>query len=421
MQTTVCEAEPATPADQEAIQVSVVMPCLNEERTVGICVDKATRELERLGVRCEVIVADNGSTDESVRIAEEHGARVVRVERKGYGAALQGGIAAARGKFVIMGDADDSYDFGYLEPFIEKLYVGNDLVMGNRFAGGIRPGAMPWLHKYLGNPVLTGILNLFFRTPIRDAHCGLRAFRKDSYKELGLTTPGMEFASEMVVKSCLSEHLVTEVPTTLSPDGRDRPPHLRSWRDGWRHLRFLLLMCPLWLYLIPAGLLMLAGTALMAWLTPEPRLLFGTVWNTPTMLFGTFCVLVGYQMLWLWAFARIFGWTSGILPENIFSPGVFRHLNLERGLLLGATLLMAGVGIVWWFSSRIVSAEEVATMQELIRHDAVWKYDAFIGRLDGPLALRRALWGFLVMVIGMQTIFGSFFLSMLGMARGRNS
>src|SRR5262245_57450372 len=232
------------PTLEDDIQVSVVMPCLNEARTVGTCVDKARRELERLGARGEVVIADNGSTDGSQDIAREHGARVVPVTRKGYGAALQGGIAAARGKYVIMGDADDSYDFSRLEPFIEKLYVGNDLVMGNRFKGGIRPGAMPWLHKYVGNPVLTGILNLFFRTPIRDAHCGLRAFRKDSYQELGLTTPGMEFASEMVVKACLKRHDITEVPIVLHPDGRDRPPHLRSFRDGWRHLRFLLLMCP---------------------------------------------------------------------------------------------------------------------------------------------------------------------------------
>jgi len=397
MQATLREPLANTPAlTQDHIQVSVVMPCLNEARTVGTCVDKARRELERLGVLGEVIVADNGSTDGSVDIATRHGARVVHVDRKGYGAALQGGIAAARGKYIIMGDADDSYDFSNLEPFIEQLFAGNDLVMGNRFAGGIRPGAMPWLHRYIGNPVLSGILNLFFRTPIRDAHCGLRAFRKDAYMELGLTTPGMEFASEMVVKSSLKKHLLAEVPTTLSPDGRDRPPHLRSFRDGWRHLRFLLLMCPLWLYLIPSGLLMISGVALMAWLTAGPQTLFGMVWDTPTMLFGTFCVLLGYQTLWLWAFARIFGWTSGILPEETFSPQVFRHLNLERGLLAGLAVLLGGLGLnLWLFSGWIVPAVSAA--------------------------LRYALWGFLLMVIGVQTIYGSFFLSMLGMARKKDS
>lgn len=379
---------------EDSVQVSVVMPCLNEARTVGRCVDKARRELQRLGVQGEVIVADNGSTDGSVEIAQEHGARVVHVERKGYGAAIQGGIAAARGKYVIMGDADDSYDFSQLEPFVEQLYVGNDLVMGNRFRGGIRPGAMPWLHKYIGNPILTGILNLFFRTPIRDAHCGLRAFRKDSYQELGLITPGMEFASEMVVKASLQKHLITEVPTTLDPDGRDRPPHLRSWRDGWRHLRFLLLMCPLWLYLIPASFLTLAGLVLMAWLTPGPRTLAGTTWDTPTMLFGTFCVLLGFQTVWLWAFARIFGWSTGLLPADTFGPEIFRRLNLERGLLAGAALVLVGIGV------------------------NVWLFSGWIGPAT-PATLRLGLWGFLPLVLGAQTIHGSFFLSLLGMARAR--
>ena len=229
----------------KAIEVSVVMPCLNEARTVGRCVAKARAALECLGVGFEIVVADNGSTDGSVQVANAYGARVVHVQRKGYGSALQGGIAAARGKYIIMGDADDSYDFGNLDPFIKRLRAGDELVMGNRFRGGIKPGAMPWLHRYVGNPVLTGILNLLFRTPIHDAHCGLRGFRKDSYERLGLRTPGMEFASEMVVKASLGGQKISEVPTTLSPDGRDRPPHLRSFRDGWRHLKLLLRMTPL--------------------------------------------------------------------------------------------------------------------------------------------------------------------------------
>src|SRR5262249_38082439 len=227
----------AAPAPAE-VEVSVVMPCLNEALTVGTCVDKAVACLRQLGVRGEVIVADNGSTDGSQQIAEARGARVVPVERRGYGAALQGGIAAARGRYVIMGDADDSYDFTNLGPFVERLRAGDELVMGNRFKGGIKPDAMPWLHRYVGNPVLTGVLNLFFRSPIRDAHCGLPASGRDAYLRLGLPPRGMEFASEMVVRACLQRQRISEVPVVLPPDGRDRPPHLRSFRDGWRHLRF---------------------------------------------------------------------------------------------------------------------------------------------------------------------------------------
>jgi glycosyltransferase involved in cell wall biosynthesis len=244
---------PATP-NKEDIELSVVMPCLNEALTVGHCVDKAIAAMRDLSIHGEVIVADNGSTDGSQEIARSHGARVVPVAQRGYGSALQGGIAASRGRYVVMGDADDSYDFGQLRPFLEKLRQGYELVMGNRFRGGIRPGAMPWSHRYIGNPVLTGILNLLYRSPIGDAHSGLRAFRKDAYLQLGLTTPGMEFASEMVVKACLKRQRITEVPIVLHPDGRDRPPHLRSFRDGWRHLRFLIQHWPVWGYLAPSAI-----------------------------------------------------------------------------------------------------------------------------------------------------------------------
>src|SRR5262245_60509637 len=323
MSATLCQSPVAAPASNDELEVSVVMPCLNEARTVGTCVAKARASLETLGVRGEVIVADNGSKDGSQVIAEAHGARVVPVARKGYGAALQGGIAAAKGRFIIMGDADDSYDFTNLEPFITRLRQGDDLVMGNRFRGGIAPGAMPWHHKYIGNPVLTGILNLFFHTPISDAHCGLRGFRKDAYQRLALTTPGMEFASEMVVKATLHGQKISEVPTTLKPDGRDRPPHLRSFRDGWRHLRFLLLMCPLWLFLIPATLLIGAGVGLMAWLTPGPQQLGGVTFDIHSMLLGTLAILMGYQILWMWLFAKIHGWTSGILPPRTFNLKLF--------------------------------------------------------------------------------------------------
>jgi hypothetical protein len=296
-----------------------------------------------------------------------------------------------------MGDADDSYDFTALEPFIERLRAGDDLVMGNRFKGGIKPGAMPWHHKYIGNPVLTGILNLFFRTGIRDAHCGLRAFRKDAYNRLDLRTPGMEFASEMVVKAALHRQKMSEVPTVLSPDGRDRPPHLRSFRDGWRHLRFLLLMCPLWLYFIPSAVLLAGGLGLMAWLTPGTRFIGGVGFDLHTMLMGMLCVFLGYQTLWLGAFAKIHGWTSGLLPADTLSRRLFDHVNLERGLIAGAALLLTGLGLCTWLMGEW------------------WSVD--LGVLDVRVTMRYALWGFTTMVLGVQTIFGSSFLSMLGMAQ----
>ncbi len=396
MQTLAPEANAAR-ADEgpDPLEVTVVMPCLNEARTVGRCVAKAVAALEKLGVRGEVVVADNGSTDGSREIATAHGARVVQVERKGYGSALQAGIAAARGTYVIMGDADESYDFGNLEPFLTRLRAGDELVMGNRFKGGIRPGAMPWLHRYVGNPVLTGILNLFFHTPIGDAHCGQRGFRKDAYQRLGLTTTGMEFASEMVVKASLNQQKISEVPIVLYPDGRDRPPHLRSFRDGWRHLRFLLLLSPLWLYLIPAGFLLGGGLALMAWLTPGPQTIGGVTLDLHTMLLGSLGVFLGYQTLWLWAFAKIHGWTSGLLPPDTFSLRVFKFVNLERGLVAGLALLATGLGLSFWLLGE------------------------WFGKDMGPLVvqntMRYAFWGFTLIVLGVQTVFGSFFLSMLGM------
>lgn len=394
MLATLPESSAAPTLDAE-VEVSVVMPCLNEARTVARCVAKARACLDRLGVQGEVVVADNGSTDGSQDLARAAGARVVPVDRRGYGSAIQGGIEAARGRFIIMGDADDSYDFTDLGPFIDKLRQGDELVMGNRFRGGIKPGAMPWLHRYVGNPVLTGILNLFFRTPIGDAHCGLRGFRKDSYRRLDLTTPGMEFASEMVVKASLHRQKISEVPTTLSPDGRDRPPHLRSFRDGWRHLRFLLLMCPLWLYLLPAVLFLGGGLGLMAWLTPGPRTIGAVTLDIHSMLLGALATIIGFQTLWLWAYARIHGWTSGLLPPDTFDLRVFSWINLERGLLAGAALVLGGLTMI------------------VLLFSHWWGRD--MGPLDVQTTFRPALWGFLLLVLGIQTIYGSFFLSMLGM------
>jgi len=396
MQATLSEAAlGGTSVEKTDLEISVVMPCLNEALTVGKCVAKAVAALQRLGVDGEVIVADNGSTDGSQDIARANGARVVHAERRGYGAALQAGIAASRGSYIIMGDADDSYDFTALEPFIQRLRAGDDLVMGNRFKGGIKPGAMPWHHQYIGNPVLSGILNLFFHTPIRDAHCGLRGFRKDAYERLDLRTPGMEFASEMVVKAALYKQKMSEVPTVLSPDGRDRPPHLRSFRDGWRHLRFLLLMCPMWLYFIPACCLLAGGLGLMAWLTPGMRFVGSVGLDLHTMLLGMLAVFLGYQMLWLGAYAKIHGWTSGLLPADNFAIRVFDQLHLERGLIAGAALLLTGLGLCSWLVGE-------------------W-YDVDLGPLDLAVTMRFALWGFTTIMLGVQTIFGSFFLSMLGM------
>jgi glycosyltransferase involved in cell wall biosynthesis len=379
------------------IEVSVVMPCLNEARTVGRCIDKALGAFQEMEVCGEVVIADNGSTDGSAQIAREHGAQVVPVARRGYGNALQAGIAAAHGRYIIMGDADDSYDFSRLRPFVERLREGNDLVMGNRFQGGILPGAMPWLHRYVGNPVLTGILNLFFHSPIHDAHCGLRGFRKDAYNRLGLKTEGMEFASEMVVKACLNRQRITEVPIVLHPDGRDRPPHLRSFRDGWRHLRFLLLLCPLWLYLIPASLLLAVGLFLMVWLTAGVRTIGHVELDIHTMLLGSLCVMLGCQTLWFWAFARLYGWRHGLLPKRTLAASVFDSLNVERGLVLGTLIFLTGLGFNLWLVHR-------------------WYASSFGPIFEVGYTMRWALWGLTMMMVGAQTIFGSFFLGMLGMA-----
>jgi hypothetical protein len=386
--------EPPARISVEAPEVSVVMPCLNEVRTVGVCVTKAVRALRELGVRGEVIVADNGSTDGSRWAAEQAGARVVPVTRRGYGAALRGGVAAARGRYVIVGDADDSYDFSRLEPFVHRLRAGDELVMGNRFKGGIRPGAMPWVNRYLGNPILTGMLNLFFRTGVGDAHCGLRAFRRDAYERLGLTTDGMEFASEMVVKAAFKRLRISEVPVVLHPDGRDRPPHLRRFRDGWRHLRFLLLLCPLWLFVVPACLLMTLGLGLMGWLTPGPRAVGGVVLDVHTMLLGALCTILGHQTLWLGVFGKVFGGRCGVLPRDPAADAIAGWLSPERGVVLGGGVFLAGLGANLWLV-------------------AEW-WRVSLGGLDAPTTLRYGLWGIAGMVLGLQVVSSAFFLGLLG-------
>jgi glycosyltransferase involved in cell wall biosynthesis len=381
----------------DTIELSVVMPCLNESATVGICVKKTIDALKRHGIRGEVIVADNGSTDGSQQLAADLGARVIPVERRGYGSALQAGIAAARGEFILMGDADDTYDFTQLDAFVIKLREGFDLVMGNRFRGGILPGAMPPLHRYLGNPVLTGIGRLFFKSSVGDFHCGLRAFRKDSIDRLGLRTTGMEFATEMVVKATAFGLRVTEIPTTLSPDKRDRAPHLRTWRDGWRHLRFLLLYSPRWLFLYPGITLCVLGFAVSMWLLPGPRMVGSVGFDVHTLLFAAMSILIGFQSIVFAAFTKVFAIAEGLLPEDRRLTQLFSYLTLEVGLVGGVLLIVAGTG-AWVFGL------------------AYWQSRHF-GPLDPEKTMRIVIPGLVFFTVGFQVVLSSFFLSVLRMAR----
>lgn len=381
------------------LELSVVMPCLDEAETLETCIQKAQAALRKHGIAGEIVVADNGSTDGSREIAARLGARVVPVETRGYGAALMGGIQAARGRFVIMADADDSYDFTQLMPFLAKLREGFDLVMGNRFLGGILPGAMPPLHRYLGNPVLTGIGRLFFNSPCGDFHCGMRGFRRDAVLALDLQTTGMEFASEMVVKATRLGMRVTEVPTTLSPDGRSRPPHLRSWRDGWRHLRFLMLYSPRWLFLYPGALLMLIGVVTGAWLLPEQRTIGGVSFNVHTLLYASAAILIGFQSITFSVFAKAFAINEGLLPEDPRFAKLTTTVTLEWGLAVGFAFLAAGfAGTFWAFSD--------------------WVAVSF-GELDPSQVLRIVIPATLALALGCQIVLTSFFLSVLGMARKR--
>lgn len=380
-----------------SVEVSVVMPCLNEAETVALCIAKAQKSLNELGVSGEVIVADNGSTDGSQEVAAQAGARVITVKSKGYGSALMGGIEAAYGKYIIMGDADDSYDFSNLGPFIDRLRSGYDLVMGNRFSGGIGEGAMPPLHRFVGNPVLTGLGRLFFASQCRDFHCGLRGFNRLSIKGLDLRTAGMEFASEMVVKATLHDMRITEVPTQLSRDGRSRPSHLRSWRDGWRHLRFLLLYSPRWLFLYPGLLLILTGSLVSGWLLVGPRIVEGIVLDVHTLLYAAMAVVIGFQTVVFAVFTKVFGITTGLLPEDPRLNKLFRYVTLEVGLLTGAILLLAGVAL---------------SMYAFV----FWRVHAF-GPLDPSRMLRTVVPAVTLICLGFQVLFSSFFLSVLGLKR----
>jgi Glycosyl transferase family 2 len=347
------------------------MPCLNEAETLAVCIRKARRFLAESGVAGEVLIADNGSSDGSQEIAEREGARVVPVARKGYGAALLGGIDAAHGDFVIMGDADDSYDFAALMPFLNRLREGADLVMGNRFQGGIGPGAMPPLHRYLGNPVLSRLGRLFFHIPIGDFHCGLRGFNRERMSALRLRTVGMEFASEMVVRAALANYRLVEVPTTLKKDGRSRPPHLRTWRDGWRHLSFLLMYSPKWLFLYP-GLMLLGLGAIGAFALLPGSVAIGEV-HFDIHTFTVACVagLVGIQAISFWVIARKFATAQGLIPPSRHFSGILEAMTLER-MLVGAAIVMAlgVVGMLWcvlkWASTGFGGLEYSALLRILV-------------------------------------------------------
>jgi len=328
-----------------SVELTVVMPCLNEAETLATCIDKAHAALRANSIAGEVVIADNGSTDGSQQIARDHGARLIPVPIRGYGAALNAGILAARGKYVLMGDADDSYEFNHLPRFLEQLRNGADLVMGNRFRGGIGPKAMPPLHKYLGNPVLSFLGRALFSVPIGDFHCGMRAFSKDAYERLALRTTGMEFASEMVVKSALLGQKIVEVPTTLQKDGRSRPPHLKTWRDGWRHLRFLLIYSPRWLFLIPGLVLMFVGLGLTAWLLPAERPFGHVNLGVDTLAYAAAAVLLGFQLVFFAIAAKVFAITEGLLPEDQSFDRWFQYITLETGLIAGVLMVLAGIGI----------------------------------------------------------------------------
>ena len=391
------ESQPVVPSTKDSVELSVVMPCLDEAETLETCIRQAQCALAQSGIAGEVIIADNGSTDGSVDIAGRLGARVVKVQARGYGNALMGGIAAASGRFILMGDADDSYDFSHIPRFVEKLRAGADLVMGNRFRGGIRKNAMPPLHRYLGNPVLSGIGRIFFRSRVGDFYCGLRAFRKDAYQRMDLRTTGMEFATEMVVKASLFRMNIAEVPTTLAPDGRTRPPHLRTWRDGWRTLRFFLLYSPRWLFLYPGLALMLAGTLLGLWLLPAPRTIGAISFDVHTMLYAAVFVLLGFQASAFAVFTKLFAISEGLLPPDPLLDRLFGYITLEVGLLVGALLVAAGLAL---------SVYAVG----------VWQARQF-GHLNYSDTMRLVIPAALLLTVGAQTIFASFFLSVLGLRR----
>jgi glycosyltransferase involved in cell wall biosynthesis len=388
------QIEPEHGDRESSPELSIIMPCLNEAESLASCIGKAQHFLRESRIEGEIIVADNGSTDGSPEIARGLGARVVHVEVKGYGSALRAGINAARGTYVIMGDADDSYDFTQLGPFVEKLREGYDLVMGNRFRGGIKPGAMPPLHQYFGNPVSSAIGRLlFWNPPCKDLHCGLRGFNRASALKLDLRTTGFEFSSELIVKAVINRMRITEVPTVLSPDGRSRPPHLRSWRDGWRHLRFRLLLSPRWLFFYPGMLLMLAGLIAGTWLMGGPRTVGGVEFNVHTLLYAAMAILLGFQAAEYATFTKVFAISEGLLPEDRRLNWLLRYVTLEAGLAVGAALMLLGLGGTFYAFT-------------------VWGDQSF-GHVDTSRMMRIVIPSLLSLTLGFDVVLSSFFLSVL--------
>lgn len=381
--------------DAAELELTILMPCLNEAETLEVCIRKAQGFLERSGIAGEVLISDNGSTDGSQEIARRLGARVSHAPRRGYGAALINGIENARGRYIIMGDADDSYDFENLQPFVDRLRDGADLVMGNRFRGGIAPGAMPPLHKYLGNPVLSGIGQLFFRPNIGDFHCGLRGFNRDRIRDLDLQTTGMEFASEMVVKSTLArpKYRIEEVPTTLKKDGRSRPPHLRSWHDGWRHLRFLLIFAPRWLFVYPGLVAFFLGAIAVGILSFGGVQIGGIGFDVTTMVYASALCVIGYQSLLFFWLTKLYATQEAFLPTSPQYRSIVSSWTAERGLLIGLALFVVGVGI---------------GVAQVIR----WGSLDF-GPQDAAEVVRIAIPSALGMMLGFQTIMMSFFSGVL--------
>ncbi|KAB2308479.1 glycosyltransferase family 2 protein [Betaproteobacteria bacterium SCN2] len=373
------------------LRVSAVMPCLNEEKTLGLCIEKIQRAFAELGVAGEVVVADNGSTDRSVEIAESLGARVVHEPRKGYGAALLAGITSARGRIVIMADADDSYDWAALGDFVRKIEEGYDLVMGNRFKGGIEPGAMPPLHRYLGNPVLSTLARVMYRIPINDFHCGMRAFTRDAFERMNVRTAGMEFATEMVVSAAHAGLRITEIPTRLYPDKRDRPPHLRSFRDGWRHLRFILTYAPDWLYLIPGGLLFLFGMAGMAALASGPAQIGGFSFGIHFLALASLFTLLGANIIGFALLARLINAGRKPIRQRSAFGRMLDWFTLERGLIIGGLFAAAGLAADAWLL-------------------AEWLASGF-GDMENTVHL--AFVATTIMLLGVNAIFASFLFNML--------
>jgi glycosyltransferase involved in cell wall biosynthesis len=384
------------------LEVSIVMPCLNEARTLATCIKKAQLFLKEHGISGEVIVADNGSTDGSIEIADNLSARIVRARMRGYGAALAAGINAARGKYVIVGDSDQSYDFLALLPFIEKLREGYDLVMGNRFRGGIAPDAMPLLHRYFGNPLLTAIGRLFFSCKeCADFYCGLRGFRKEAVQELELQSRGMEFALEMIVKAEMHRLRITEVPTTLSPDGRDRASHLRRYRDGWRSIRFYLLMSPRWLFGIPGLILLVGGLLVSMAILPGPVSVRSIRFDYHTLLYSSSAIVLGYQSLLLYAFAKLMAVETGLHPLRTRFWILEDRGTLERFVVIGAVLSLVGVIL------GIIAAGK-------------WSLSGF-GNLHPTVTIRLVICSVLFMLLGAETALAGFFFGLMNLLAERRT